>query len=78
MYRINVLTHGKYNNVELGYRYCFRKKSAIELIDTFMDTGSEITVEKFIRLHGDVFGWNDNLENDNVFDHYFDRLYAED
>lgn len=78
MYRINVLTRGKYDNAELGYRYCFRKKSAIEMIDIFMDTGSEITVEKLIRLHGDVFSWNNNLEDDKVFDHYFNRLYAED
>lgn len=78
MYRINVLTRGKYDNAELGYRYCFRKKSAIELIDTFMNTGSEITVEKLIRLSGDVFGWNNNLENDKVFNHYFNRLYVED
>ena len=78
MYRINVLTRGKYSNVKRGYRYCFRKKSAIDLINTFMNAGSEITVEKLIRLHRDVFCWNDDLEDDKVFDHYFDRLYAED
>ena len=78
MYRINVLTRGRYNNVKRGYRYCFRKKSAIELIDTFMNARSKITVEKLIRIHRDVFCWNDDLENDKVFDHYFDRLYAED
>ena len=78
MYRINVLSRGKYDNVELGYRYCFRKKSAIEMIDIFMDSDSKITVEKLIRLHGDVFSWNNNLEDDKVFDHYFNRLYAED
>ncbi len=78
MYRINVLTRGKYDNVELGYRYCFRKKSAIEMIDIFMDSDSNITVEKLVRLHSDVFAWNNNLEDDKVFNHYFDRLYAED
>lgn len=78
MYRINVLTDGKYHNVRDGFRYCFRKKSAIELIDVFMDAGSKITVEKLIRIQGDVFCWDDDSENDKVFDHYFDRLDAED
>ena len=78
MYRINVLTCGKYHNVRGGFRYCFIKKSAIDMINTFMNAGSEITVEKLIRLHRDVFCWSDDLENDKVFDYYFDRLYAED
>lgn len=78
MYRINVLTRGRFNNVKRGSRYCFCKKSAIEMIDTFMNARCEITVEKLIRIHGDIFCWNDSLENDRVFNHYFDRLDAED
>lgn len=78
MYRINVLTRGRYNNVNRGYRYCFLKKTAIEMIDTFMSARCEITVEKLIRLHGDVFFWSDILEDDKVFDHYFDRVYEEE
>lgn len=78
MYRINVLTRGRYNNVNRGYRYCFRKKSAIEMIATFMNARCEITVEKLIRIHSDIFCWNDDLEDDKVFDYYFDRLYAEE
>lgn len=78
MYRINVLTCGKYHNVRGGFRYCFTKKSAIDMINTFMNAGSEITVEKLIRIHRDVFCWSDDLEDDKVFDYYFDRLYAED
>jgi hypothetical protein len=78
MYRINVLTRGKYNNVKRGYRYCFRKKSAIDMIDTFLSARCEITVEKLIRIHSDVFCWNDDLEDDKVFDHYFAKLYEEE
>ena len=73
MYRITVRTRGKYDNVELGPRYCLTKKSALNLIDTFIDTGCEIGVEKFIRIHSDVFCWSTEDYDDKVFDHFWDR-----
>ena len=73
MYRINVLDGGKYNNVKLGFRYCITKKSAKSLIDTFSNSDCNFTVEKFIRIHQDIFAWTDDDEKDKVFDYYFDK-----
>lgn len=74
MYRINVKSSGKYHNSALGYRYCFRKKTAKELIDLFSECKSNFTVEKLIRLTADIFCWTDYDENDTVFTHYFDKM----
>lgn len=78
MYRINVKSSGKYHNVVLGYRYCFRKKTAKGLIDLFSKCEANFTVEKFVRLTADVFGWTDDDEGDAVFDYYFDRQNEDD
>lgn len=78
MYRINVKSSGKYHNVVLGYRYCFRKKTAKGLIDLFSKSKAEFTVEKFVRLTADVFCWTDDDEGDRIFDYYFDRQNEDD
>ena len=57
MYRINVTTAGKYNNVLLGTRYCFFKKSAQSLVETFYKAGCEFTIERFKHLTSDIFCW---------------------
>ena len=77
MYRIIIKSSGKYNNARPGERYCFTKKSAIHLIQIFLDHECEIEVEKFVRLHGDVFCWTDYDEDDKVFDYYCNRLADE-
>ena len=61
MYRVVVKTRGKYNNVKLGARYCFTKRSAIDLAVTFESNECEYEVEKFVRLHGDIFSWSDAI-----------------
>lgn len=74
MYRINIKSSGKYNNVTLGYRYCFRKKTAKNLINLFSECEAEFTIEKFVRLTADVFCWTDDDEGDKVFTYYFDKM----
>lgn len=77
MYRINVKSSGKYHNVALGYRYCFRKKTAKDLIDLFSECESDFTVEKLIRLTADIFYWTDYV-NDTVFTYYLDKKEEDD
>jgi hypothetical protein len=78
MYRINIKSPGKYHNVALGYRYCFRKKTAKHLIDLFSENEVEFTFEKFVRLTADVFCWTDYDEDDAVFTYYFDKMEEDD
>lgn len=78
MYKIIIKSSGKYHNARVGERYCITKKSAINLIQTFLDCECDIEVEKFVRLHGDIFCWTDDDEGDKVFDYYYDRLTDED
>lgn len=75
MYRITVNTTGKYNNVSRGPRYCFRKKTAEELIDLFLEHDCDITVEKLIRLSGDVYCFTDYDEGDKVLNYYSNKRY---
>ena len=77
MYRINVKSSGKDHNVALGYRYCFRKKTAKDLIDLFSECESDFTVEKLIRLTADIFYWTDYV-NDTVFTYYLDKKEEDD
>lgn len=77
MYRINVKSSGKYHNCALGYRYCFRKKTAKDLINLFSECDADFTVEKLIRLTADVFYWTD-YEDDPVFTHYFNKMDEDD
>ena len=76
MYRITVNTSGKYNNVTLGPRYCFRKKTAKELIDLFFAQECEIMVEKLVRCCDDVFCFSDGDEDDKVLNYYANKILA--
>lgn len=62
MYKVTVKTRGKHDNVTLGARYCLTKRSAISLAITFETCECEYEVEKFVRLHGDIFGWSDAID----------------
>ena len=55
MYRVVVKSRGKYNNVVLGARYCLTKRSVINLAVSLESLECEFDVEKFIRIHGDIF-----------------------
>ena len=75
MYRITVNTTGKYNNVALGPRYCFRKKAAEKLIDLFLKYDCDIAVEKLIRLSGGVYCFTDYDEGDKVLNYYSNKYF---
>lgn len=59
MYRVIVKNMGKYNNVMPGARYCFTKRTVINLAAQFMAVKCECKVEKLARLHHDIFCWSD-------------------
>ena len=75
MYRIIVNSAGKYNNVSLGTRYCFRKKTAIKLIDLFFESDCDITVEKLMRCCNDVFYFSDYNTGDKVLNYYSNKYF---
>ena len=62
MYRVVVKSRGKHNNVVLGERYCFTKHSVISLAVTFESCECEYDIEKFTRIHGDIFGWSNAID----------------
>lgn len=78
MYRIFVTSSGKHNNVVIGHRYCFRKKTAKELIDLFLKSECQISVEKLIRISGDIFVWSDCDEGDKVLDYFEEKIWEDD
>lgn len=61
MYRVTVLTDGKYHNVILGPRYCFTRKHAKDLVKLFVDSECDVQVYKFIRVQASpwLFFWRD-------------------
>ena len=67
MYRVIVKDSGRDGNVTLGARYCFRKKSLVSLITTFTECDCDFTVEKFIRIHGDIFCWSDSVISEKIW-----------
>jgi hypothetical protein len=58
MYKVTVKTRGKDGNAALGARYCFTKRSVVDLAVTFKVLECEFEVEKLTRLHGDIFSWS--------------------
>ena len=78
MYRINVLDPGKYHNVTVGYRYCFFKKSAKELIDLFLAYECAIKVEKLVRIYGDIFAWSESINEDKIIDYWYNKEYEKE
>ena len=78
MYRVVVKSRGKYNNIVLGARYCFTKRSVIELAIMFAQAECEFDVEKFIRIHGDVFTWSNSGVSEKIWDKIYKILEGED
>ena len=78
MYRVVVKSKGKYNNVVLGARYCFTKRSVIELATTFAQNECEFDVEKFICIHNDIFIWSDSGVSEKIWDKIYEILEGED
>ena len=74
MYRVVVKSRGKYNNVMLGARYCLTKRSIVSLASNFMANECECKVEKFVRLHRDIFCWSDVEVGSDVWERSYDTL----
>lgn len=74
MYRVVIKSSGKYNNVTLGARYCFTRRSVISLASHFMSVECECEVEKFVRLHRDIFCWSDAEIGSDVWDKIYNAL----
>jgi hypothetical protein len=64
MYRIHIVTTGKYHNVNIGYRYCLTKKTIKNLIKDCDNWGCEFLVERFIHIQKDIFAWSEDLPTD--------------
>lgn len=71
MYKVTVKTRGKYNNVVPGARYCFTKRSAIDLAVTFANVECEFDVEKWTRLNKDIFCWSDSKVSEAFWDKFY-------
>lgn len=65
MYKVTVNTPGKYDNVTLGERYCFTRKTAIGLANLFFRDSCDVTIKKFIHC-GDAFAWSDAWEETKI------------
>ena len=78
MYRVVVKSKGRYNNAVLGARYCFTKRSVIDLAVTFAREECEFDVEKFTRIHSDVFAWSDSGVSEKIWDKIYEILEGED
>ena len=57
MYKVEILTSGKYNNVMVGNRYCFTRRETQKMVNAFLELGCELDVTKLIRCGGTVFCW---------------------
>lgn len=74
MYRVIVKNSGKYNNVVLGARYCFTKRSIIDLVAQFMAVECECKVEKLVRIHHDIFCWSDVVVGSDIWSRIYDTI----
>ena len=72
MYRINVLSTGKYNNVVLGPRYCLFKRTAKRLVNEFSEVDCSLKVSKLIRCSDDVFCWSGGEVEDEIVENLLD------
>ena len=64
MYKVNVLTSGKYCNVDTGARYVLGKKQTIKLCKLFLENECEIEIFKFIRCTHTIFCWSEYEAHD--------------
>ena len=74
MYRVVIKSRGKYNNVALGARYCLTRRSAINLAVSLESLECEFDVEKFIRIHGDIFTWSDTEVSEKILDKFYETF----
>ena len=71
MYKVTIKSRGKYDNATLCARYCLTRRSAIRLTALFVEEECDLTVEKWIRMHGDTFCWSES----EVSEVFWDKVY---
>ena len=77
LYRINVTSTGKYNNVETGHRYVFSKRKAIKLLRRFViECQAHAVIEKFIKC-GDCWCFSEGEMAEINEDIFFEALEKE-
>jgi hypothetical protein len=67
MYKVEILSTGKYDNTVTGTRYCLTKKSAIEMVALCEKWECDFSVSKFIRLAGLVYSWSSKELGNNFW-----------
>ena len=75
MYRIKILSTGKYHNWNLGNRYALFKKPIKEILKLALNDECEFKIEKFIHISGGVFCWIDIFDDkafDDILNPYFE------
>lgn len=72
MYRVVAKSRGKYNNVAMGARYCVTQRSAVKLAALFQASECDYAVEKFTRLHGDIFAWSESEISEKFWEKMWD------
>lgn len=77
MYRVVVKSRGKYNNTVLGARYCFTKRSVVELAALFTVLECEFEVEKLTHIHGDIFCWSTSEVSGKIWEKVEEALENE-
>lgn len=69
MYKIEVISSGKYSNVVLGPRYCLTKKTVIKFAKLLDEVEADYEITKFVRLTDTMFGWTDSDDHlDKIWD----------
>lgn len=61
MYRVYVLSSGKYNNVALGCRYNFSKRKLKVFTELLNELECDFTFEKFMKC-GDCYMWSTDFK----------------
>lgn len=62
MYKITILTSGKYHNVVKGARYCFFRVHAQKFINSLVENECEFELQKFVHCADGVFAWTEIFE----------------
>lgn len=69
MYKIEVISSGKYSNVVLGPRYFLTKKEVIKFAKELDEVEADYEIYKFIHITKGIFCWTENDERlDRIWD----------
>lgn len=58
MFKVNVLTTGKYDNVMTGERYILTKQKTKDFMNMLIETGCDFEVSKFVCCSFGFYCWS--------------------